>query len=519
MAAMLAGTGLALGQGLAPPAAGPAPAGPGAAPATTSAPAKAMPPAPGDTTAPAPTTGPVSSSSPSVYMGPSHGDCGCGTSGCSTCGSGLGEGLGGALHGLFSGSDGGCDPEHYHIWGKAEYLLWRFGTSALPPLTANVPAGNVSFLSNTLTVDGTTGAITSTSTNTVTLPVSVQLSPSAPGGNSIPFGDQPGIRLTVGAWFDDEERCGFDASYFWLWRKTAGFSNTTQLPNQVVNTGVSQSTIITSPGGTTLAGQNLQPILVGANVADNLSASASNQVWGYEINGRTRAFYFGPVTVDILGGIRYVDLDQKLLVNANVNLTPLSPALTLNQGTLTPVVGAYVPGIATVAAPGFFYTSTDIVDAHNRFYGAQIGTAMNWRLGYGIYVDGYGKLAFGDMHQDFSAIGSATINTPGQTVTSILLGTPGTAFTVTRDRFSLIPELNLNLGYEFSPALRVWVGYNAIYFTSVAKVANQFVTSNTTSTITFGSNTASSQAVVPGFKASSTDSTLQGWQIGAELRF
>jgi len=61
--------------------------------------------------------------------------------------------------------------------------------------------------------------------------------------------------------------------------------------------------------------------------------------------------------------------------------------------------------VATFLNPTPFNTTTfDYIDAHNRFYGAQIGATMDWRLGYGIDIFGFGKMAVGDMHENFSFV-------------------------------------------------------------------------------------------------------------------
>jgi len=79
-----------------------------------------------------------------------------------------------------------------------------------------------------------------------------------------------------------------------------------------------------------------------------------------------------------------------------------------------------------------------------------------------------------------------------------------------KDRFAYVPELNINLGYEITRCCRVYVGYDVIYFSSIAKVADQLTTATNNSTFNFGNVSNPTTVIVPGFKASGSMSTLQG---------
>jgi hypothetical protein len=42
-----------------------------------------------------------------------------------------------------------------------------------------------------------------------------------------------------------------------------------------------------------------------------------------------------------------------------------------------------------------------------------------------------------------------------------------------RDRFSVIPEVGINLGYQITDGLKIFVGYNFLYWSNVVRAADQ----------------------------------------------
>ncbi|MGL4421020.1 MAG: BBP7 family outer membrane beta-barrel protein, partial [Gemmataceae bacterium] len=45
-----------------------------------------------------------------------------------------------------------------------------------------------------------------------------------------------------------------------------------------------------------------------------------------------------------------------------------------------------------------------------------------------------------------------------------------------RDRFAVLPELGLNIGYHITPHCRIFVGYNFLYLSNVLRPADQIDT-------------------------------------------
>jgi len=59
-------------------------------------------------------------------------------------------------------------------------------------------------------------------------------------------------------------------------------------------------------------------------------------LYGIDLNVRTRAFYYGPITIDFLGGIRYFDVDQKITARTSLTLSqdPNGPQRNVNNGVV-----------------------------------------------------------------------------------------------------------------------------------------------------------------------------------------
>lgn len=397
-----------------------------------------------------------------------------------------------------------CDPHPYCMWVKGEYLLWQIDNSSIPTLLSNSGAGILTF-NTTQTVTDSFG------TNVVniphTVPLLVQVESTLPGGNTVDFGDQPGARLTVGWWLTDDKCFGVDVSGFWLDQKAVHFTSTATNNNQFFQSGFTNDVYISPAPSVPPTLVSSTPVLIGANALTNLDVSSTFQTWGFEVNGRCRKCFFGPVTFDFLTGFRYMDVDETIHSDEFVNLSPVGP------------LGGPPPTIVPINP--FQAHFVDFIDTHNRFYGAQVGVEMEANL-CGCFVQACGKLAVGDMHMNYSLQGYTAQTIP--TVTTVpggLLVNAGDNGLVSaeRDRICVMPELNVNVGYNFCTGVRGFVGYNLLYISALARPAQQVFTTTTTTTVTIASQETTLTTIAPGFRASSDDAVLQGLNLGLEFRY
>src|SRR5205807_1574161 len=156
--------------------------------------------------------------------------------------------------------------------------------------------------------------------------------------------------------------------------------------------------------------------------------------------------------VDALAGVRYLDLKDGIHITEDLIATPTLP-LFANDRIIV----------------------SDRFDTHNQFFGGQVGLDTEVRRGR-FFVDFRGKIALGDNHQTLDIQGSQTITTPAGAVQNFrggLLALPSNIGHFTRDRFAVVPELGLSVGYQMTEQLRVSVGYNLLWWSNVLRAGEQ----------------------------------------------
>ena len=86
-----------------------------------------------------------------------------------------------------------------------------------------------------------------------------------------------------------------------------------------------------------------------------------------------------------------------------------------------------------------------------------------------------GKIAFGNVRESVSIDGSTIINdgTGPQAFTGGLLAQRTNIGNYSRDRFALIPELGVTLGYQLTPRWQANFGYSLIYWDRTVRAGEQ----------------------------------------------
>jgi hypothetical protein len=387
--------------------------------------------------------------------------------GCPSC-NGNGAGCG----------DGEPDCSKYQFYTRGEYILWHIDNTRQPPLLANTLVGVAS-----VNVGGTTS----------TLPVLAQATFGTPGGAGISFRDQPGARLTAGYWLDDQHCGAIEVSGFFLATR-----------NMDLNSDTGQNLLsfpfsFMIPGFT---GTTPPPSILTLDADARLHTSSSVEMWGTEVQGRCGKVWIGSVAIEGFGGFRYINLEEDFTSPESISLVGI-PGLS------------NLPLIPTPA--GFAFT--DDIHTRNQFYGAQLGGTIDW-CWHCFFLNLTGKVGLGDMHQAVDLLGNTVSLTPPVTVT------PGGLVTSaddlghhSRDRCCVLTEGGVNFGYNFGCHLRAFVGYNALFLSSVARPPDQVSFARTNLQVTVNNTPQSINVISPGFRFSSTDVTVQGCNFGLEFRY
>ena len=486
----------------------------GAAPDPSGRPPSAVNPsmfawrAPADETAPQPSvaapapsgpvnSGPISSDraigSPIVSAAPTAGvDCG----GCDSTSCGKRCGLLGCCDSWLSGIrswslfnhgcgaspacgpvDGGicCDDSYPgdRFYAKGEALVWWTRGSATPPLvTAGTPAQG--FVSQGALIPGTTVLF---------------------GGNDVADGHRTGARFTAGYWFTDDHLIGIEGDYFFLGDKNGSFAagspdGSTQIARPV--------NLLGTPGRELVSGTQLTNGVL-STLAGSVGVATSSQFWGADLNLRTNLSCGPNYFIDAIAGFRTLSLDEGLSVNESLLVTSTTPV---------------IPGAA-----GTTFSIADSFNTKNRFYGGQLGLAGEWRFcgKWSLGMDA--KVGLGDTQQAVDISGATTTNPGGTAIGGLLTraGTNGNIGHFTRDEFSVVPEVGLTLGYQLTDHVRLFAGYNFLYWTNVARPGNQIDTTVDPSQA-FGMVNPTG-ANRPTFVFHNSDFWAQGVNLGLEFRW
>lgn len=365
------------------------------------------------------------------------------------------------------------------FWVRGEYLYWYTKGANLPPLVTASPD---------TTPLAQTGVLGQPGTSILY------------GNNSIHDDPRSGYRFRGGYWFDCCMCSGIEAE--WL---------------QLANDGTSADFFC--PPGTALArpffnvqtGQQDAEIVCYPNVVNgsvHINSDSDFQSGGIRFlrnichrewclpGDNCHPGVMGGYRLNWLAGYRYLRLDEGLNINEML-------------------VSTNVNGVIPV---GTTFDVTDNFQTDSEFHGVDLGLASQWRRGRWT-LDLLGKAALGNTTNTVHINGSTTTEVPGGPTTTNqggLLAQRTNIGTFTNDDFSVVPELNVNIGYNITPRLRALLGYSFLYWTNVARPGDQIDTSLNPSQFPPGTL---SGAARPAFTFNDSDFWAQGLNTGLEYRF
>ena len=352
-----------------------------------------------------------------------------------------------------TGCDGGCcDFNRFYV--SAEYLRWSTKGGFTPVL---VTQGSLA--------DLTSGA----RVGAIDLPGTAPLF----GGTDLNSGGRSGARFMVGWWCGDEHAFGIEGGGFWLADKSANFTAT--------STGVP---ILTRPFFDTFTGlQQAELVAAPGILAGTINVRARNSLWGAEANLRSNLWCGPHWNVDLIGGYRYIGMDDSLAINESLQAIQVPVTIGVN----------------------------DTFTTQNRFNGGQIGLDAEWKRNRWS-VDFKTKVALGDVSERVNIIGTTVTN--GVAAPGGLLAQPTNMGAHSRNRFAWSPELGVNLGYQVTDHVRAFVGYDFLYLSDVVRAGDQVdfrVDSRQLLHTGGGPN--------PAFIFHGTDFWAQGVSLGLEFKY
>ena len=365
-----------------------------------------------------------------------------------------------------------CGPPG-RVWASAEYLLWWIKDSDLPPLVTSGSA-----------LDPVPGALGQPGTTILF------------GGEEVDNGQRHGGRFTVGTWLNEEQTLGVEASYLFLGSRSRDF--------EASGDGSLGSPVLARPFVDVLAGgvPNSEVFAFPGLIAGGIKVSSSSRLQAGELNALCNVCCGCSYRLDLLGGFRYLRLDERLSIDESGTITPLLPPV-----------------------PPFFGGNTvavsDRFDTRNQFYGGQIGARAEVRFGR-LFVNGTGKVALGCVDQVVNVSGSTTFTPPGGPAVTFpagLLALQSNSGRFDNNRFAVVPEANINVGVQVTDNLRGFVGYSFLYLSQAARPGDQIDLNLNTTQIPTAPDFGGPAGTSPALLIRDGDFWAQGLNFGLELRF
>jgi hypothetical protein len=355
----------------------------------------------------------------------------------------VGDGCQGGKCGLLSGRSvlrNGDGANHGDLWDTnrwwigGEYLLWRIHDSNPPDLASLFAA---------------TGVNTSSGLDS---------------GSA-----RSGFRITGGYWFDETHCCGIEGSFFFMDQKRSFSSASTVDAFQAGIANIPTRIVTNLPVDT---GMDLDP---GDLLTTVTTGTSYMRLMGFESNFRRTVWWIGGLSVDVLAGFRYLQLDETVSLAGDFTFSEPNP----DEATPGPEDGRTV-----------HMSTLDEIQCRNQYYGGQVGASFSWHC-YRLTVDGLAKFGVGGTAEQVTT-GGVTFQSPGliePTVGAPLVARPAATLpggiltstpltTSYRTRVSVVPELRASLGYQVTNNLNAFVGYNFIWWTNVAIPGDQSSTSS-----------------------------------------
>ena len=356
------------------------------------------------------------------------------------------------------------------IWGGSEYLQWWVKNAPLPvPLvTTGDPAVGFPLVNSA-------GAIDQPSTRVLF------------GGSNPSFGAFSGMRFTLGGWFSSDRVFGIEGTGFLLERRTNTFAAGSNalgnpplyLPAFNVQTGAERAVAIADP----LRG-----------FAGDVFVTSTLQLWGAELNGVVSLWRRPGLEVTLLAGFRYADLTE------NLNLHNTTNDLLFNNTTVL----------------------NDHFGTRNQFYGSQLGSRVSWQRDR-LSVDVTGKVALGMTHEVVQIQGDISQGGPGAfapgTFPGGLYAQPTNIGRRTSNQFTVLPAVELKVGYQITSRMRAVAGYDFMYWNQVVRPGSQIDRNiNASQSPIFGGGALLGQPS-PSPLFNRTDFWAHGANVGLEFRY
>ncbi len=377
-------------------------------------------------------------------------------------------------------------PTRHYV--SLDALGWWVRGDSLPPLVTTSPLGTPQDVAGVLGQPDTTILY---------------------GNQRVNTGIRPGGRVQGGVWIDRYQTWAVEGSYYTFATQTANYYQHSVFSGGATTDPIlarpffddspgvgAQNSIIVAFPNFVLPPPPIPPTMVNIDGSIQVKETSNIQSAGAVLR-YAPSLYTNTFRVSFSGGYRYFLLNEGLTILAISTPPPFVLPIPLTN----PRVEVF-----------------DSFSTRNTFNGGEIGIAgeLSGRSRFSLLADT--RLALGNMHETLTIDGRTAAIAGPYTASFVggLLAQPTNIGTFSQDKFALIPQVDVKLGFQVTPALRLTVGYNFTYVSSVLRPGNQI---DTTVNLT---QFAGMPLVGPARPAAMMDPTsiwLQGVTAGLDLRF
>jgi len=243
----------------------------------------------------------------------------------------------------------------------------------------------------------------------------------------------------------------------------------------------------------------LQGLITGA-----VDVSQSIGLWGTDVRLAGNFLRDPNNRLDWLSGFRYLDLYEKLDI----------------QDSRTDLAGIGNFG-GPPTNPGDQFSIQDSFHTRNQFYGWQGGLRGTSRFGALVFT-GTANVALGDNRETIDIAGATTLRptTGGSfTLPGGILALPSNIGHFVHNDFAVVPEVDLQVGWDLTKSLRLTMGYYFLYWSNVVRPGDQVVPVVSASQLPTSPTYAPGTSSVPPPPSNRSDFWAQGIRFGLTFRF
>jgi hypothetical protein len=375
-----------------------------------------------------------------------------------------------------------------HWYGHAEYLLWWVKAAPLAvPLVSTGPTSSHH------------GSLDSANS---TILYGAPFAPAAGGNNQQNFPAFSGGRFTLGYWIDDARRFAIEASGFVLESQTAGYAIRSDAGgNPLLGIPMYNNTIPSATGVSgkedslpfalnNAAGQIEPGVIKGGIVIDN-----TLRLWGAELTQVFSVYRTPNWEVYGVTGFRHLNLAESFTLFSDI------------QG---------VSGNFT----GMSGTVHDLFETRNHFYGGLLGLRARYMHGpWSAEVTG--RVAIGLSHEVINITGgytSVNFTAPFASGPEGVFAQPANEGTTSANKFAVVPEVAVKVGYALTPSIRIVAGYDFLYYSDVVRPTDQ-INRSIPKGQTFQQDGQVASTTNPSRLFNTTNFYAQGLNVGLAISF